>query len=835
MILKKQIKNNNNAGYYFPMFNLKGFRSSITPFFAGDIKTDLHHYAIEPASELELFEHTQSRNVCFCVDGNLYFLNGQTHLQQTDSIDYEIGMLYQKVNRHNKLHDISTTSFVLLNEMAEVHEITYTNKTQKNQNLKITTATPLYARSADNLRDHRHVTSLLQTIDVFNGGIKVKPTLSFDERGHQLNDTSYYFLAHSEQLNIKGYIPTVDDYLNNGSFHFPRGLDQLQLSGYHVDGYEAMGGISFQDIELKPNESITFYMAVSIQKDEINTDHFIKTYLSKTGFKKALLEVKDFFESYVSQLTFEIDSKETSNQLTWVSLQPLLRRYYGNSYMPHHDYGKGGRGWRDLWQDLLALIMMNDDSVYELLYSNFAGIRIDGSNATIIGDQPGEFKADRNQITRVWSDHGVWPLITTKLYMDETGDIEFLLKEQTYFSDQFTHYTKKTKSATDNTLLVDAYNMVYTGSILEHLLIENLVGYHNIGKHGFTRLEDADWNDGLDMAHEQGETIAFTHMFAENLSILAQLIKNIDTESVKLLSDIEILLKKDADLNAYFDHVSKFEGGKKDFDRNKLVNDLLELSENKKKFLNENAFENNRYQSYYDKYGKLLDNEDTLALTGQAMALLSHTPTHEQAQKIAKHTKSKLFNPSIGGYHLNTNYEKVLSNMGRAFGFAYNHKENGAIFSHMVMMYAYGLYAYNLVDDARQAVFELLKQAQKEESQVLAGIPEYFSEKGHGKYSYLTGSASWLLLLLRNQTFGLNFDLGKLTLNPKLKKEDFIDLKASITTNVFNQTVNITYHNPKNLDYGQYRIKEILVDNQLVNMPITKINESIEVYLDEIV
>ena len=43
--------------------------------------------------------------------------------------------------------------------------------------------------------------------------------------------------------------------------------------------------------------------------------------------------------------------------------------------------------------------------------------------------------------------------------------------------------------------------------------------------------------------------------------------------------------------------------------------------------------------------------------------------------------------------------------MGRAFGFAYNHKENGAIFSHMVMMYAYGLYAYNLVDEARSSIY----------------------------------------------------------------------------------------------------------------------------------
>ena len=61
----------------------------------------------------------------------------------------------------------------------------------------------------------------------------------------------------------------------------------------------------------------------------------------------------------------------------------------------------------------------------ELLFGNFAGVRFDGSNATIIGSAPGEFKADRNNIPRVWMDHGAWPLLTTKLYIDQTGDLLF--------------------------------------------------------------------------------------------------------------------------------------------------------------------------------------------------------------------------------------------------------------------------------------------------------------------------------------------------------------------------------------------------------------------------
>ena len=144
--------------------------------------------------------------------------------------------------------------------------------------------------------------------------------------------------------------------------------------------------------------------------------------------------------------------------------------------------------------------------------------------------------------------------------------------------------------------------------------------------------------------------------------------------------------------------------------------------------------------------------------------------------------------------------------MGRAYGFAYNHKENGAIFSHMVMMYAYGLYTYDLVDLGREAVFTLLDQSRLSTSKVWAGIPEYFTEKGEGKYPYLTGSASWLLLLLRKHIFGIKMEFGKLFIEPKLMKQDFIDNQAKIETQLFNQHILITYYNPKGLDYPNYKV-----------------------------
>ena len=829
----KNIKHiQSNDGLYYPLFNLKGLRSSITPFFGGDLKTDHHHYALKPTTQVDLFNDCFSRHVMFNVNGETFFLNGQSKQQQHDELIYETGLLSQRVIRKNKEFSLDTTSYIPLEDNLELHLVNIKNDSDKPMTIQMTTAIQLYGRSADNLRDHRHVTSLLNRIQVCQNGIVLYPTLSFDERGHQVNHTVYSSFAYSPQVNVKNYIPVLDDLLSGGSIHFPRGLSHHTPIDSMIEGYEATGGMGFEPYLLKPNETMQLIFSIGIFENISDAIRVSHSYFDIEAFEEGLHATHRFFESYASQLQFHFHDEKTSNQLNFMTIQPMLRRYFGNSYLPHHDYGKGGRGWRDLWQDLLALIMMNEQSVYELLLNNFQGIRLDGSNATIIGDKIGEFKADRNQITRVWSDHGAWPLLTTEMYIHETGEIDFLLKKQTYFKDQFTHYTHKTRKHQGPHVEI-IYGKPYEGTILEHLLLQNLVGHHHVGEHGFVKLEDADWNDGLDMATKKGETIAFTHMYASNLKKLAELIKKLPNQKIVLFKELKYLLNLQADLSIFFDEVAIFSGDQIEYDKFDLIDILNDLYKDRITHLHKHAFINDTFQSYINNDGQFADTKDSLNLTGQTIALLSKTATQEQAVKIAKRTKEMLFEKEFGGYHLNTNYHHVLMNMGRAYGFAYNHKENGAIFSHMAVMYVYGLYQYHLIEEGHEAMITLLKQAQKEEAKMVNGIPEYYNDRGIGMYPYLTGSASWMLKLLRSEVFGIQFEYGKLHLRPKLKKEDFINHQASIYTVIHRNVRKVTYHNPKNLDFNQYRIQAIYMDQHKVECPLSDITSDLEVYLDE--
>ena len=311
----------------------------------------------------------------------------------------------------------------------------------------------------------------------------------------------------------------------------------------------------------------------------------------------------------------------------WVNFQPMLRRIYGCSFLTHHDYGKGGRGWRDLWQDCLALLIMEPRQVRQMLIDNFGGVRFDGTNATIIGSKQGEFIADRNNIVRVWMDHGAWPYLTTSLYMQQTGDIEFLNEENTYFKDAQIgrgEHRDNLWSDGEGNMQLSEDDTPYRGTVLEHLLIQHLTSFYDVGEHNHIRLRGADWNDGLDMAEKRGESVAFTALYGGNLRDLAKdimtLSKKTGKDTISLAKEIEVLLNADKTvydsidekhkvLNAYCNAVGhKVSGEKVSVDCTKLCNVLNEMSSwiadhiRKTEWIT-NKEGNSWFNGYYDNSG----------------------------------------------------------------------------------------------------------------------------------------------------------------------------------------------------------------------------------------
>ncbi|MEK8212356.1 GH36-type glycosyl hydrolase domain-containing protein [Paenibacillus sp. FSL L8-0463] len=853
---------------YFPLVNEGGMMSTVTPKLHGQATTGHNTFLTPPLSVEDLHTSRASRNFWVYADGkgawsatgNSAKQNAEFYSSSADEALLEAGFLWHRITRSNAVMGVKavTTSFVPSgNDKIELMKVTLENTGSKTLTLTPTAVVPLYARSADDLRDHRHVTSLLNRIYTSPYGVEVQPALSFDERGHRINHTSYgVFGAEGDGSQPAGFFPVQEEFIGEGgSLDWPEAVvlntapDIGKGGGVQREGYEALGGLRFDPVSLSPGQSHSYVVIMAIESERINTNALIGKYGTAEAFDRLLEETKAFWAEKVNRVQFQTGEPDVDQWMKWVTIQPVLRRLYGNSFLPYHDYGRGGRGWRDLWQDCLALLIMEPAEVRSLLLNNYAGVRIDGSNATIIGQQPGEFIADRNNIPRVWMDHGAWPFLTTMLYLDQSGDLDFLLQKQTYFRDSFMSRCKERDASWNTTVgssLRTDSGEVYEGTILEHILLQNLVPFYNVGEHNNILLEGADWNDGLDMAADQGESVAFTAFYASNLKDISQLLRILKqskgqetielAEEMKLLFDsleesvnYESVSAKLGRLDLYYASApNKVSGKRIALDTDKIADDL-----EKKAAWIFNHLRNNEwlqsekgdgwFNGYYNNDGEQVEGEFSegvrMTLTGQVFPIMGHAAAPDQIPHIISAVERNLLDAKIG-YRLNSSFGGIQQNLGRAFGFAFGHKENGAMFSHMTVMYGNALYKRGYVNEGHKVMKSLYSLSSDfETSRIYPGIPEYINEQGRGMYTYLTGSASWLLLTMVTEVFGVKGKLGDLLLEPKLVKEQFdTEGRASINTIFADREFKVVYKAAGSFNYGEYQIHSVSLNGSEVTL-----------------
>lgn len=861
---------------YFPLANEAGMMSAITPDLGGDIKLDQNTFLLEPVSSENLHNNKSSRNFWVYVEGKgAWSVTGRSSKQQAklfeddkEDVKLTAGIMWHQVERQSQEMGLKAvmTSFVPeTEEKVELTKFEITNTSDKAQTITSTVAIPMYARSASNIRDHRHVTSLLHRTFTVKNGIMIYPTLTFDERGHNKNKIFYGALAkeevNGEMVSPVSFCPVTEEFIGRGgNFENPYYVVKNQplpyKAGEEVDGYETVAAIRFADCTLEPGETRTYIVALGYGESEAEITELSKKYLIKKHFDKYLEETKEFWQEKIN-VSYNSADSDFDNWMHWVNFQPMLRRIYGCSFLPHHDYGKGGRGWRDLWQDCLALLVMEPEKVREMLIDNFGGVRFDGTNATIIGSKQGEFIADRNNIVRVWMDHGAWPYLTTRLYMQQTGDIEFLTEANTYFKDAQICRGEKRDDRWNDTIgnkqmTEDA--LPYEGTVLEHLLIQHLTSFYDVGEHNHIRLRGADWNDGLDMAEERGESVAFTALYGGNLKNLAQDIKDYSDktgkDTVSIAKEILVLLEADSSiydsigeknalLEKYCDEVGYIISGEKtEVKCDWLADKLTEMSNWITDHIRNTEWTSDKegnswFNGYYDNSGKAVEGDFEsgvrMMLTGQVFTVMSGVATDEQVAEIAKAADKYLYDEAIGGYRLNTDFKEVKTDMGRLFGFAFGHKENGAVFSHMAVMYANALYSRGFAKEGYKVINTLYKHcADYHKSNIYPGVPEYVNQRGQGMYHYLTGAASWLLLTVLNEMYGIKGELGALKLAPKLLAEQFSNGMASATCMFRGANITVTYQNPFGLEAGEYTVKEIYIDGDLYGNTDTIAKEDVD-------
>lgn len=789
--------------WYLPLADREGrILCSISPNLSGDIKKDDDHFLTVPASSEDLRSSYLCRREFFInISGSV------RRISQSEVSRYEAGILYQKLTKKAGPLAVDILNFVPFDLPAEVMRITIRNNSKKPVAFTPTSFIPLYGRSEKNLRDHRHVSSLLNRVYLDRFGIMLKPTMVFDEKGHRINPTVYFCFGYEGGgRSPAGQFPTLDVFYGNGDIMKPdaveKNIEPFIKKDRSFDGKESCAGLRFGEKILSPGQEAVYVIVMGIAESVQSAKKIFTKLRSPSSVEKSLAATREYWNDYLSSLEFDFGDKTFDGWLTWVKLQPTLRRIFGCSFLPHFDYGKGGRGWRDLWQDALTLLLTEPDRAKSIIENSFKGVRLDGSNATIITSSGG-FIADRNRISRVWMDHGVWPYLTARAYIHRSGDPGVLLKDVEYFRD---HQLRRARSADKNFeqkdfVQRDSAGASVKGTILEHLLVQNLVQFFNAGKHNIVRLENADWNDGLDMAPDLGESVTFSFMYAHNLADICDLIEELkrNNPSLRLMKELKLLLdtlgkKVDYDdpaakqqrLLEYFEAVEKVSGEKAEISAEDLIADLKSKSRHLAGWLSSREWmPEGFFNGYYDNKGSRVDGKRAgrvrMMLPPQVFAIMSGVAAEDRIPEIWKSVKKYLFDKDLGGFRLNTDPGGVLMDLGRAYGFSYGDKENGAFFSHMNVMFANALYSREFAEEGSAVMSSIYRMALN--GQIPPVLPEYFNGQGKGLYLYLTGSASWYVHTLVSEVLGINYRFGDIRLHPRLLMSDFFagDIRVSMS------------------------------------------------------
>ena len=845
------------SGLYFPLAGDGGLKSCITPTLGGDSKRDQNHFLMEPVSIENLHNNKNTRNF-WCRIKNRGYWSACGSSAEAEFLRFtgeqeksvlEAGFMWQKLTRTSAVHGLKAeiTSFVTVDGAMEVMMTELTNITEEPLEMTPIAVMPVYGRSADNIRDHRHVTSLLHRICTTDYGVEVTPAMSFDERGHQKNHTTYFVYGSTGEGEAPAaFYPTVGEFIGEGgSYLIPEAVRTEKpgaVAGSKAEGKEAVGALKFAEILLKPHETVCYLTLGGMTDERSQIEPLTASLRQRSQVKEAYDEVKRYWTKKVN-ITFKTGNPDADNYLKWITFQPILRRIYGCSFLPYHDYGRGGRGWRDLWQDCLSLLILDPKEVRSMILNSFEGVRFDGTNATIIGNQPGEFVADRNNITRVWMDHAFWPFVTTKLYMNQTGDVDILNEKISYFKDP-----QVCRGNAKDEIWTAEYGMrqkteagiVYEGTVLEHLLLQNLSAFYEAGDHGVMRLRGADWNDALDMAAEHGESVAFTCAYIGNLRDLADTLEiyreRCRVNDITIAKEMEVLISQENDIYASAEKrnavlaeyankcVHNISGEQISVDIAALVKDLREKADWYTKFIKKNEWVSDGnghgwFNGYYDNSGRqvegVVNGNVRMMLTGQVFSIMGNVADDAEVAAIADSADTYLYKKEIGGYRLNTDFQEEKFDLGRMFGFAYGEKENGAVFSHMAVMYANALYKQGFIKEGYKVLKTLLDTAMDfDRSRMYPGVPEYFDNDGRGLYSYLTGAASWYMLTMITSVYGVHGELGDLVIEPALMPQQYNEKgDAKVSLEFAGHRFDISVHNPDKLEPGDAQVKRALCDD----------------------
>ena len=760
------------------------------------------------------FPKGQARFLWVRPKGEKAWLVNNYDLTNTETLEpkYEMGLGYARFSGKQKKTQISlsATIFVPLDEMAEVWLVEIKNDSSKPKTVDFIPTVPIFGGNRAYVEYHRDVVRLYNKSSVTNH-IEILPGLEWVEGSTEPSGICY-FMGASSKRGKKGdrFYSDRETFLGaNNSWLKPEAVLNNEAPKAQCYGKEAVGAIEFKNIAIPAGKSVKFVVVNGIAFDASTG---AKRILSKYNYQnavKALKELNNFWEERTSRVVIKTADRDFNNLWNnWWCYQLSMRYWFGNTGHPQTDYGSDFAGWRDFWQDMMAATVIDPKGLRERTLHTLSGIRLDGTNATRFFARTKEFGSD--EVHGLWCDHPYWTSQTVMILTNFLGDYSFLFKEGIpYFKDAYRSRGEVKdmdwkRGAIENQKT--ANGGTYRGTVIEHLLVQLLTMYYDVGNNNLLKQKRADWNDAVDQV--KGENVTFTFGLALDCNEIAAMLEKVaakqNISEIEVFEELGLLINKksSADTKAkerqkilalYLRKVNANISGKKiKVKISDIVKDLRNKAKHSIDNANKKAFNGRYYSGYIFDSGKPVDtifkknalskknptsDDFEMMLMPQTWSLVSGGAKKIKAEeKIMSSVFKYLYDKKVGALKLNyPPYLKFDKTIGRITGFAAGTKENNALFCHANLFFVWALIRNGKIDDAYR-IFSGINPLNQEQDVFRSGpwIPEYYVSSdnpniaGRGEYPVLTGSAAWTRYLFQNFFFGVRGELDGLRIDPKL-------------------------------------------------------------------
>jgi len=347
-------------------------------------------------------------------------------LDKYDKYECRVGLGYTRII--SEFYGIRTevTIFVPTNASVEVRDIKITNISDKP--LQIDAVPVVEYTHPDALKQFTNADWIPQTMTskaVKNGGCIALIQYPFMFRDIKVNYFTSNLPVSSFETDRKKFIGD-NEY---GTWANPTSLQNAELSDTEVVRGDNIAALMHQLGTLQPDETRRLITQLGQEAKLEDAQQGIETYRNPKSVDDALIEMKNFWDEYLSTLQVETPDTAMNAILNIHNPHQCYVTRQWSRYLSYYQLGLGARGIgiRDSSQDILGVLanIPHDAKVFLKTLLSFQkqnGSAMHLFNPLTMEGSVGD-SLEREDRPHYYSDDHLWSILGMTAYIKETGDI----------------------------------------------------------------------------------------------------------------------------------------------------------------------------------------------------------------------------------------------------------------------------------------------------------------------------------------------------------------------------------------------------------------------------